>query len=387
LKLYFSVELKISESNLISIFFQENLLIPLKTDYIKASINSFNVPLQVTMQNLKVYNAEVSIPEFLKNEKNRKLKIDFNKNLTSDQGASLNKSDFQVALFDHVSQETLENIENLQNTGKTLTTAAATSALCSGAILMNPTMIFNLLNLVEMFSYALLFDVKFHQKFVEFVVSLKTSSKIPTVRLPIKTNEHRLPEKFVLYGIDSSFFIVNGGFLTAFLILTLIFTISVQFFSYCVKNARFKSICLKVKQFVYFRWFFRICLQSCFDFGVFTLLSLRYTGFDDSISFFDTFFCVVIIVRIIQLFVFACCGIYVLLITKINFPKTTEEIQEQYPYFYCLYEEFDCKKWNYCLFYLIFLTRRIFLSVLIMFSNGIIQLMVGISFSLMVKNK
>ena len=101
------------------------------------------------------------------------------------KGAKLLNRAFSFKLFDQLHTQNINEIKRLINSGDTLSSASLGSAFITGAILLNPTIIFNLINLVEMFSYILLFDIEFHKSFIEFMIGLKTKTKFPGLNLPI----------------------------------------------------------------------------------------------------------------------------------------------------------------------------------------------------------
>ena len=177
-----------------------------------------------------------------------------------------------------------------------MSTAASTSTLISGVVLLNPTIIFNLMNLVEMFSYILLFDIEFHQSFIEFMIGLKKTTKLPSLSLPKVNKSQRLPEKYALFEVDSSLILINSGYIIFCLSFTLIISLILHRGSLS-KSFRISSLCLKVKKLIYFKWLYRICIQGTFDFAIFSLLTLIYSDNKSLLNIFDK-----------------VCGIFVLVI-------------------------------------------------------------------------
>ena len=162
---------------------------------------------------------------------------------------------------------------------------------------MNPSMIFNLLNLVEMFSYSLLFDIKFHHKFIEFLMKLKATTKFPSLKIPITKQESNLPSKYLIYGIESNLIIVNSGFMIIILFIIIILTL-LAYLGSLVGNNFTKRICLKVLNALFFSWYFRFCIQSCFDITIFSLISIKYSQFEGNISIFNLTCCLLMLVII-----------------------------------------------------------------------------------------
>ena len=70
---------------------------------------------------------------------------------------------------------------------------------------------------------------------------------------------------------------------------------------------------------------------------------------------------------------------------KLPYPMTTDELKIKYLSVYCMFEDIDCITWNKSMINLIFFIRRLAISFLIVFTNGIIQLTVGILFCLIVR--
>ena len=70
---------------------------------------------------------------------------------------------------------------------------------------------------------------------------------------------------------------------------------------------------------------------------------------------------------------------------KIEFPVSGNVLEEKFPYIRNIFEGFKLNSWNENLFHFIFIGRRLVLSVLIIFTNKIIQLSGGISLCLIVR--
>ena len=72
------------------------------------------------------------------------------------------------------------------------------------------------------------------------------------------------------------------------------------------------------------------------------------------------------------------------LLIKIHFPISSQDLEDKYPYFTCVFQGLKCNSWNGCLFNLVFIVRRLSISLAISYLNGILQIMIGISFTLVV---
>ena len=152
-----------------------------------------------------------------------------------------------------------------------------------------------------------------------------------------------------------------------------------------VGNNFTKRICLKVLNALFFSWYFRFCIQSCFDITIFSLISIKYSQFEGNISIFNLTCCLLMLVIINQIFESVCAIVNLYTIIKIKFPISQSDIKDKYRSLASIFEEFKCLRWNSCLFYIIFIFRRVVLSILIIFSNQVLQLSVSITFSLIVK--
>ena len=250
---------------------------------------------------------------------------------------------------------------------------------------MNPTLIFDLLNLVEMFSYSILFNLKFHEKFIEFIVSLKKSSKLPSIELCLAKEDTEIPSKYSDYGIESSLFIVNSGYflflITTFLILTGLTLIGAR-----LKYPFISNLSRRLKKVIFFSWFHRICLQGCFDLLIFAILSLNYTKANSFIGIFDFICCVFILVSFIQFYIGLCTIIQLNLLKQIQFPISSKTLEDRYPSFTCFFQELKCNSWSGCLYNMLFIARRVALSLAIIYLNGIFQITIGILFTLAVSS-
>ena len=142
-----------------------------------------------------------------------------------------------------------------------------------------------------------------------------------------------------------------------------------------------------LKKVIFFGWFHRTCLQGCFDFSIFALLSLNYTRSDSFICIFDFFCCFLIFVIIIQAYILIFLFVQLHFLIKIQFPISSEELEDKFPYFSCIFKGLKCNSWNGCLHNLVFIARRLSLSLGIIYLNGILQLLIGITFTFAVIHK
>ena len=157
----FKASLKIDQTNLISISFSEQLLSPSQLENITTTINSQNSSFSAIVKNSSFCEINLEIPKKLANTKSLYLKLSLPHDLKSTKGSVLNQTIFNFKLFKPAYKKDSQTIKNLQSSAKTITIVSAATAISSGAFLMNPTIIFDLLNLVEMFYYSILFDLKF----------------------------------------------------------------------------------------------------------------------------------------------------------------------------------------------------------------------------------
>ena len=68
----------------------------------------------------------------------------------------------------------------------------------------------------------------------------------------------------------------------------------------------------------------------------------------------------------------------------VKFPNSLLNLQNDFKYFSCMLDGFKTNSWNQGIFYFIFIIRRSLISVLIIYSNAIIQVSLSISITLSV---
>ena len=68
----------------------------------------------------------------------------------------------------------------------------------------------------------------------------------------------------------------------------------------------------------------------------------------------------------------------------VKFPNSLLNLQNDFKYFSCMLDGFKTNSWNQGIFYFIFIIRRSLISVLIIYSNAIIQTFLSISITLSV---
>ena len=231
------------------------------------------------------------IPQEVLNQKNFMIFIEFDTNFKSILGSFLNQTNFSFKLFNQYQEPSTQSLENLLSNTKSAVNAAVGSSIATG-IIVNPAAFFSFLNLVEMFSYILLFDIKFHILFVEFLLSLKRSTKLPSIKIPVSRKESRLPDKYYLYEIDSSLFISNSGF-SSIIFLSLIFITIICLLGGIIKNEKLRHALLYIKNKLWLGWFYKLAIQNVFDYTIFIILSINHSDFNSSIGIFDLCTCIV----------------------------------------------------------------------------------------------
>ena len=79
-----------------------------------------------------------------------------------------------------------------------------------------------------------------------------------------------------------------------------------------------------------------------------------------------------------------CSGVYIYYLNIIEYPLSKDALEEKFPYIKSVFEGFKLNQRNENIYHLVFILRRIVLSVLIVFTNEILQLSAGISLCLAV---
>ena len=72
---------------------------------------------------------------------------------------------------------TVKETKEIARYGKNVALASGGIGVFSGIIGLNPLGFFNLLNLIEIFIYSLLFDIEFSNEILEFIDDLKIKTK------------------------------------------------------------------------------------------------------------------------------------------------------------------------------------------------------------------
>ena len=300
IRIHFKAYLSIIFNNSLIIKFDDNLNSTLSSTNLIIKLNESIVGFKIIELSLSAYLIELNkdlnfIEELF-------VKVEFFDEVYSEQNYLLENKTLTGKLFkyseNYEESLTVKETKEIVKYGKSVAIASGSIGVASGIIGMNPLGFFNLLNLIEIFIYSLLFDFEFSSEILEFVDDLKVKTKIPNFFPTLLKSSEDLPQKYKNFGIVTSYFTIN--FANSIIILVILILL---FFSSKVllrfKNIKLQNLGQSLQSKLIFSYFLRFLIQSSFDLSLFSMLSLRFSKTSEYLSSLDKSFSCIILVLFI----------------------------------------------------------------------------------------
>ena len=284
IKDYFYANLSISFNNDITIIFSE----PLKKELSK---DSFSVEINKEVVNVEIIEKDSVHLKIAINSGFQKISVNkyeavivFLKEIYSVNGSPLYAKSFKAQLY--------TNLASTQDLGisksylKSTISSAITASAFTSIIFLDPSTIFNLMNMIELFNCVVLYDIEIHESLVQFIEDLNSQLQIPNIFKLFLSSNSKTPENYSRLSYNSSLFILNAG-----MNLPSLFFI---FFLYAIvsklslsSNKKIKKIFKLVLSKIKYSIFIRFYIQTCFQISVCCYISLKYTDLDSPINIID----------------------------------------------------------------------------------------------------
>lgn len=300
----FKASITISLDNMIKMIFTEPLEKDLENDDIQVYADGEIQEFQLKFLDSKSYQVNISFASYV--PENAKLKITIPSDLISKENSLILDSVLKGNLFE-LNQDIINNqVEDIKEISQKAIIAVTSVAFGVSTMNFNPVAIFNLLNTLEIFYYALLFNIQIEAELQVFLDGLKIMSGIPNpVSFMItSSNFHDIPEKLSQSGYTTNTFLLNSGIsltvLVCYLFLYLLCFIFYKIISWTWAKTQMKKILVSIK----FRFFIRFWIQTNLEFLINCPLSIFYNKLNSILSIIDfTISCAAIVIYI-QIFEF-----------------------------------------------------------------------------------
>ena len=217
------------------------------------------------------------------------------------EGFLLEKKVFRGKFTDLAPYEEIQEnkeIREIAKIGNQASIAGASVTVLSGIIGLNPLGVFNLLNLIEVFIYSLLFDLQFDSQVLGFIEGLRDLTKFPSFVPGLFKLKGNLDRKYLQFGIQTSYFFVNfANCILVFVVLVAGLAVSKCFRKFGSDRwRRFGDI---IQKKLVFGYFLRYLIQFSFDISLFCMISIKFSDFLVTLNILDfSVSCIVIVLFI-----------------------------------------------------------------------------------------
>ncbi|OMJ87110.1 hypothetical protein SteCoe_11260 [Stentor coeruleus] len=375
----FGVVMMLSQENVATLIFDEELESSLKVSQLEVSIDNKKVSFAINPDSLSKFYIAPEIPEQV--TKNSNLNITIISDLISIDNSLLKNTIFTASLF--VSDDLIAEIkltvkaQAAKAVAKTGSTAGVSVALGVSFMNFDPTSLFDFLNTAEMFYAVYLMELNTNKILSEFLLGLRMQDMIPnaysyTVDF---TEGEKMPDKFKKLGFKRNLVLINGGGQLSTLTIFLGLWIAVALFS---KISKLKPKLEKVRKIFKYSIFLRFWLQTYFELAIVSTFGLKYSKFANATQIVDVVVCLLIIS--FQIFIL---GVMLYVIYK-RWKLTDEEaIKKHEDKFSTFFDEFKNTGLNMWMFYVFYILRRTLLVISYLYiEDGSLQLSICISLCL-----
>ncbi|OMJ81599.1 hypothetical protein SteCoe_17909 [Stentor coeruleus] len=382
----FKASLSITQDNIITLFFSEDLSKTLEFSNLLLSIDEKAYSFQLEKLSSYSYKLTPELPNFL--TKNSILKIKFTSNIISISNSLLSSDILSIQLFLTEEIKTKFKEEKIakeaKSTAKLGITISLSITLGLTFLTFDPSSLFNFLNSAEMFYMTILFQQDINSVLLNFLLSLRTPDLLPSIydQTVDKSKGAKMPLKLQDFGFESNLCILNAGtHLTAITLILIIFAF-VKLFSYfkCLK-----TIMMKLNEFFRYKVFLRFWLQTYFELLIIGTFGIRYNNWENSIQIIDGTICIIILVISIKAVQFLGFLTFIYVLIKQLSNISDNEIMHLESRFGTFFEEFHLVgNWNR-FFYILYIIRRSLLVLTFHFypDKGL-QPIISIVFSLII---
>ncbi|OMJ94432.1 hypothetical protein SteCoe_2488 [Stentor coeruleus] len=382
----FTASISITESNIITLFFIQDLSQDLKQEDINLSIQNYN--LSFIIEKITESSYKITPKLSLIYNQDSILKIEFLNDIISVSNFTLSKVPLSIHLF--LTKEMKAMIKENQKAEEAKTTAKLGISTSIGITLgfsfltFDPSSFFDFLNTAEILYAAALFHQDLNIILFKFLLSLRTTDILPSIydNLINENDGVPMPQKLQDFGYKTNLIIINAGVqLTTFtiLIVNLIFITILSNFK-CL-NKRLEGIRKSYRYGVFLRFW----LQTYFEVLIIVTFGLKYNKWENNIQIIDGTIGILIIVISIKAGQIFGLGIFIYFLVKRVFAKSEEQIKLLESTYSTFIEEFNTSHLRNMLYYFLYILRRTILVLTFHFSTdeGLqLALSIGISFTI-----
>ena len=204
----------------------------------------------------------------------------------------------KIKLFEPENEIIIKNIQEIKSFNQKGTSSTLGVTLSLSIVSFDFSNFFNFLNVVELLSVISLYNIDLHEEIKELLRGLRVQKSLPnSVKYLIKPpNNQKLKENYVKYGYESGSILENSG--NTFVILGSILILFIIQKLFINRLQRKYQKLLIVKEYFQYNIFFKLWLQTSFDFLITSTYGLSLMNFQQLFSIFD--FCICLIIFVID---------------------------------------------------------------------------------------
>ena len=290
---FFSLFIKISEVNDITLVFSENLLNELSQNDFSLLNDNHTLSKSISYNNSSIYTVRLLDSNL---NSDPIITLVFSNQMISSKNSILQNKTYSFRLYPTSSlskQEPLSLIQNLTMIGNSITVGISFSL---GILSLDLSNFFNFLNVIELLSILSLFKLRIPDQTTELLISLRVQKSMPnTIKnfiVPPSTNQ--IQADYIRYGYDSSSILINSGNnFVAFASISFAFLIQKVVLSRFIH--KFQKLAL-IKEYFEYNIFLKYWIQTSFEFMVTCTYGISLVKLDNWFAIFDFSICCIALV-------------------------------------------------------------------------------------------
>ena len=282
----FFATIGIDSDNEATLYFSEVLNCTLEKFNILVKVNTVSQDFQLSEVNNSTYFVQVNFKSAINS--GDALHINFLQPVVSVDNSLLITASLSINLFAQAYNDLVSQITAMKSYSQTGLTIGLSAALGASTLNLNPTLFFNFLNSVEIYSYAVLYNLDFDPSLVAFLDELQVNSLIPNfLNYFIDPNYGvQFTGKMSSFGYNNNLFILNcGNYLTSIAVLIIIMLL-LRIFS-IIKCSWINHIANRWMGSFKYNAFLRLWIQTFLSALFSAFLSILYTDFFNAVQIID----------------------------------------------------------------------------------------------------
>ena len=296
LRNYFSVIATVTSANIVNLIFTKDLSVSLTVNSIAISISE--VLLNFTLVKINNSTWQVS-PTYLSDIlSTTQLTISFLSPLLSIDNSLMNAGNTTVSLFSMSQTVVSKTVAAVASAANTIVAGALGSALGSSAAMLNPSSLFNFLQILEIYNYVPLYQVNLSPAINQILDAFNVNSMTPNLMASVVPQSYGTPmtNRYYSFGINTSLFLINSGvyiMASAALVVSLIPSFIIMKICHPWIRKKYMSVYKRYK----YALFTRAWVQSFLNMLFYATVAIMFSELKNSVQVTDFIVAVMVLVR------------------------------------------------------------------------------------------